>query len=84
MAGHQLTPKPDRDFAEVDLGLAAGQVGLRDERLRLAAALLDADLRPPRGDVGPDDGVGDVAHAVLGAEPIEDPCDRVPLFARRV
>ena len=82
--GDQLTAQPDRDLAEIDLGLSAGEVGLRDEPARVAAPLLDPDLRPALGDVGPHHRVGDVGHAVLVDEPSEDPGGGVPLLARRV
>jgi hypothetical protein len=43
-----------------------------------------SDLWPPFGDVGAHDRVGHFGNGVLGAEPVEDPRDRVPLLAWRV
>lgn len=82
--GRQLAAQPDRDFTEVDLSFAAGQVGLRDEPTRLAAALLDADLGLAPGDIGPDHRVGDVGHHSLVDQPGEDAGGGVPLLAWRI
>jgi hypothetical protein len=55
------------DFAEINLGFSAGQVGLRNEHPGHATAALDADVWSPFGHVGPHHRVGHIVHAVLGA-----------------
>lgn len=78
---HQLAAQPDREFSEVDLGFPPGQVGLWNEHSRLAAAVPGADLRAPFGDVGADDRVGHVGHAMLRTKPIEYSGDCVMLLS---
>ena len=76
--------QPHPQLPEVDLGLHARRVMLRDEHLRRAAALLDADLRPAPGHVIADGPVRHVPGPVLIQQPGVDPGRRVPLLARRV
>lgn len=44
VAGHQFAGQLDRDVPEVDLGLGAWSVGLRDERVDHTLAGLQPDL----------------------------------------
>ncbi len=83
-AGDGLTSQVDHDLAEVDLSLGARPVGLREEHLRGTSAGLFPDLRLAVGDVGPDDLVRNVSHAVLVEQTVIDLPDGVPLLAGRV
>ncbi len=83
VAGHQLACEPHGDVAEVDFGLHAGVVGLRDECLQRGFARLHQDLWLPVRDVTPNLLVGDVSTVFLD-QAVEDPRDGVALLARRV
>lgn len=81
----QLAAQPDRDLAEVDLGLPTGEVFLRDEGVRGFSTGLDADLAAAGGDVVADHPVRDDACGlVLVQQPVEDPLGGMPLLPRRV
>lgn len=56
-------------------------MGLRNEHRRRPAPLLDEDLRLSTLDIVPDPAVGDVVHAMLGDEPVEDTFGGVPLLS---
>ncbi|MFI1281139.1 hypothetical protein ACH4U5_10330 [Streptomyces sp. NPDC020858] len=81
---HQGAGQVDPHIPEVDLRLIARAVGLRDERGRRPAALLDPDLTTPVEDVVTDHRVRHFLSAVLVEQPVEDPRERVPLLARSV
>lgn len=83
VAGHQLASQLDRDVPEVDFGLGAGLVGLRDERVHDSFAGLQPDLFTAASDVCADHLVGDVDGVVLVQQPVVDPLDGVPLLPRR-
>ena len=76
--------QPHPQLPEIDLSLQARRVMLRDEHLRRAAALLDADLRPAPGHVIADRPIRHVPRPMLIQQPGVDPRRRVPLLARRV
>lgn len=76
--------RPHTDFAEINFGFPAGQVRLRNEHPGHPTTAFDADLWPPCGHVGPHHRVGHIVHAVLGAQPVENPGDGVALLAWRV
>lgn len=65
MTGHQLAAEPDRDLPDVDLSLPTRQVGLRDEHVGVAVAMLSPDLGSSFRDVGADGVVGDVEQLVF-------------------
>lgn len=71
------------DFAEVDLGLRAGGVQLRHERLHRPPAGFDLDLHPPGTDVVAHRSVGDVG-VVLVEEAVMNPGRGMPLLSWRV
>ncbi len=78
-----LTRQGQPDVAEVDLGLLARRVGLRDERLLDRPADLGLDLRPSAGHVVTHAGVRHVHDGVLVDQAGEDPPGGVLLLAVR-
>src|SRR5580692_7162230 len=76
----------DVDVAEIDLGVLAGPVDLRDEHLRRPAARLDPDLRLADRNVGPDHRIRDAVPVpiVLGHQPVKDPLGGMPLLTRGI
>jgi hypothetical protein len=83
VAGLQLAGQAHRHVAEVELRLAARQVGLRHECLCRGFARSCEDLRLPVRDVASHHRVGHLGAVVLD-EPVEDPGDRMALLARRI
>ena len=80
----EFAAQPDRDLAEVDLGLTAGQVLLRDERVRGFPTRFNPDLPASGGDVLAHHPVRHARGVVLIQEPVEDPLRCVPLLPRGI
>jgi hypothetical protein len=74
----------DPQVGEVDLGVRAGLVGLRDEHFLQRPARRRPDLRAAHPHVVPHRGVGDLGLAVLVDQPGMHPPGGVALLARRV
>jgi hypothetical protein len=84
-AGYELAAQADGDVAEVNLGLAAREVLLRDERVGRFPSDLDANLTASGGDVLADHPVRHHPGPVMFVkQTIEDPLRRVSLLPRRV
>lgn len=84
-AGHQLSAQPYDDLAEVNLALAAGQVGLRDERGDGLPPGFDTDLAATGRDVVTHHPVRHHSNGVvLVEEPAEDALCGMSLLPRRV
>lgn len=84
-AGYELAAQADGDVAEVNLGLAAREVLLRDERVGRFPSDLDANLTASGGDVLADHPVRHHPGPVMFVkQSIEDPLRRVSLLPRRV
>ena len=84
-AGYELAAQADGDVAEVNLGLAAREVLLRDERVGRFPSDLDANLAASGGDVLADHPVRHHPGPVMFVkQSIEDPLRRVSLLPRRV
>ncbi len=83
--GYELAAQADGDVAEVNLGLAAREVLLRDERVGRFPSDLDANLAASGGDVLADHPVRHhPGPVVFVKQSIEDPLRRVSLLPRRV
>ena len=79
-AGYELAAQADGDVAEVNLGLAAREVLLRDERVGRFPSDLDANLTASGGDVLADHPVRHHPGPVMFVkQSIEDPLRRVSL-----
>jgi hypothetical protein len=84
VALHRLTSQPHPHIGEVHLGFGARLVRLRHHPLRLHPALLGlgGDLRAALVHIVTNRRIAGLVKAMLGQQPVINPLDRVPLFAR--
>lgn len=85
VASDGLARQPDPDIGEVDLGLLAGQMDLRDHARQVTAPFqrLCFDLRAPDHHVVADSGVRRLVEPVFLCKTLMNPAGCVPLLARR-